>query len=75
MGDRKEAGGGWGSADHLLQPFRLLLAAAGQELDDDGQQHHQQFSHGGRLVAEISSARGFALLDPSCDVRSCSMMP
>src|SRR5215475_6295169 len=50
MGDRKKASRGRSPADHLLQSFRILLAAAGQELDDDGQQHHQQLSYGGCLA-------------------------
>ena len=50
LGDRKKAGRGRGPSDHLLQPLRLLLAAAGEGLDDDGQQHHQQLSYGGCLV-------------------------
>src|SRR6266478_9963684 len=41
-------------ADHLLQPHRLLLAAASEGLDDDGQQHHQQLAHGRRLARQIS---------------------
>ena len=36
VGDRKKAGRGRGPPDHLLQPLRLLLAAAGKGLDDDG---------------------------------------
>jgi hypothetical protein len=55
VGDRKKAGGGRGPPDHLLQPLRLLLAAAGEGLDDDGQQHHQQLAHGGRLARPVTT--------------------
>jgi hypothetical protein len=30
--------------DHLLQPLRVLLAAACEGVDNDGQQHNQQLA-------------------------------
>jgi hypothetical protein len=38
------ASAGWCAADHLLQPLRVLLAAAGEGVDNDGQQHNQQLA-------------------------------
>jgi hypothetical protein len=53
-GRSKESWQRTGPPDHLLQPLRLLLAAAGIGLDDDGQQYHQQLAHGGRLARQIN---------------------
>ena len=44
LGRDMAASGGWCAADHLLQPLRVLLAAAGEGVDNDGQQHNQQLA-------------------------------
>jgi hypothetical protein len=62
VGDRAKTGRGRRSANHLLQPLCILLAASGEKLDDDGQQHHQQFSSGRRLVGQIADRRVLVLL-------------
>ena len=51
------ASGGWCAADHLLQPLRVLLPAAGEGVDNDGQQHNQQLAHGRRLARLRNSGR------------------
>jgi len=43
VGDRAKTGRGRRSANHLLQPLCILLAASGEKLDDDGQQQHHNF--------------------------------
>src|SRR5262249_29571447 len=62
LADRKKAGGGRSPSDHLLQPLRLLLGAAGKGLDDDGKQHHQQLAHGGRLARQVAVVECSSLL-------------
>ena len=59
----RKTGRGRRSANHLLQPLCILLAASGEKLDDDGQQHHQQFSSGRRLVGQIADRRVLVRLE------------
>src|SRR5271169_6737853 len=61
------ASGGWCAADHLLQPLRVLLAAAGEGVDNDGQQHNQQLAHGRRLARQVTLARVLRAVPVVCE--------
>jgi hypothetical protein len=71
MGDRPQAAGGRGAADHLLRPLRHLPAALRQGTDDNDQQHLQWLTlrrHQPRSVAP-GQALGPLCSETAPDVR------
>ena len=58
LGNRQEAPGGRGAADHVPRPHRHLLEALCQEHDDHEQQHLQRLSLRGRLAGQVSASSG-----------------
>jgi hypothetical protein len=65
--DSGGASGGWCAADHLLQPRRVLPAAAGKGVVNDGQQHNQQLAHGRRLARQVTLARVLRAVPVVCE--------